>query len=109
MADYEKQKLSARERQIARIEQLKKQLQQEEAKLKANTRKERNSQLVALGIFFEQALLDVPQDEFEAVWESARENLKGHTRERVLVAMERLARQRKKTVEEEKIDTRVNE
>ena len=96
MAENGKQKLTAKERQIARIEQLKAQLQKEEAKLKAEARKERNGQLVALGIFFEHAIQISPNEAIEGMTEEMKSFLSGKTLDRALAAVERVMKEKNK-------------
>ena len=105
MTDNEKQKMTAKERQQARIDQLKAQLQREEAKLRSQARKDRNAQLVAFGIFLEMGLRETEQEEFDAALENMKEVLKGRTLEQALAGMDRLSRERTELARKKEISS----
>lgn len=89
----EPKKKETREEKIAR---LKAQLQKEEYRLKEDSRKERNGQLVALGVLVEQ-MFKVGDNASRQKWEEgAKKHLEGRNLERVLAAFERLEKESKK-------------
>ena len=94
MSDSEQKKTAARDRQIARINQLKARLQNEEAKLRSSARKERNAQLVAFGVFMEMGLRTTEQTEFDNTLEAMKVGLKGRLLDQALSGMNRIAKER---------------
>ena len=93
MADSEKEKMTARDRQIAKIDQLKARLQNEEAKLRSQARKERNAQLVALGVFWEICSRDQTEDQLKEMREAMRKVLKGRSLNLALAAVDRIEKE----------------
>ena len=93
MSDSEKEKMTARDRQLARIDQLKARLQNEEAKLRSQARKERNAQLVALGVFWEICSRNQTREQLKEMREAMREVLKGRTLNLALAAVDRIEKE----------------
>jgi len=87
----EKQILTTEEKRLQKIAQLKARLQKEEARLNQDKRKERNGQLIALGVLVEE--MYKAEDESSRIkWtDGAKKHLKDRNLERVLAAFSRLA------------------
>ena len=103
MSDSEQKNTAARDRQIARINQLKARLQNEEAKLRSSARKERNAQLVALGVFWEICSRNQTREQLKEMREAMREVLKGRTLDLALAAVDRIEEEKKKAPPKEEI------
>ena len=93
MSDSKKEKMTARDRQIAKIDQLKERLQNEEAKLRSSARKERNAQLIALGVFWEICSRGQDEKQLEGMREAMRKVLKGRTLNLALAAVDRIEKE----------------
>lgn len=94
MADSEKQKISQKQRQLEKIEKLKNRLQNEEAKLRSQARKERDAQLVALGVFCEICSREQTDEQLEGMREAMRNVLKGRTLNLALAAVDRIEQEK---------------
>ena len=103
MANSEKEKMTARDRQIAKIDQLKARLQNEEAKLRSQARKERNAQLIALGVFWEICSRSQTREQLEEMREAMREVLKGRTLDLALAAVDRIEKENLKLASKKEI------
>lgn len=86
----EKQPLTTEERRKQKIAQLKAKLQKEEARLNQSQRKERNGQLIAFGVLFEQYYRDSDPVQREAFKALAEKYLKDRNLTRALAGFERL-------------------
>ena len=82
-------KLSTRDKRLARIAQLEAQLQKQKARLNTEKRKERNGQLIAMGIYVEEYLKHFPQN-IPIMIKSMRKLLAGRNQERALAGVNRI-------------------
>ena len=82
--------LTTSEKRAIKINQLKAKLQKEQAKLTTIARKERNGQLIALGIFGELVYKEASRDERIKMATNAGKLLSGRNLDRVLGAFKRL-------------------
>lgn len=86
----DKGKTSA-EKRAERIAQLKAQLQKEQSRQNTEIRKERNGQLIALGVYMEEAFKKGNEDKRKKIIEDVENNLTGRNLERALKAFKRLS------------------
>lgn len=102
MADKQ---LTTREKRQARIAQLEALLQKEKARLNAEKRKERNGQLIAFGIFFEEYLKDKP-GRIPSMKQTMQKLLEGRNLDRALAGVLRIEewlKQNEKALEAENL------
>ena len=86
----EKGKTSA-EKRTERIAELKAKLQREQARQNSEIRKERNGQLISLGVYMEEAFKKGNDERRKKIIEDVENNLTGRNLERALKAFERLS------------------
>lgn len=85
-----KQQLTTEEKRKLKIAQLKAQLQKEEAKLNQSQRKERNGQLIALGVLVEEMFKSGDETARQKWTDGAKKHLKDRNLSRALAAFFRL-------------------
>lgn len=90
MKDKSPETRTSKEKRIDKISQLKAQIQKEQAKLKEESRKERNGQLIAFGIWVENFLKSNP-DKIDEMRDSAKKLLADRNLERFLSGIKRIA------------------
>lgn len=88
--DNSEKNLTAEERRIKRIAQMRAKLQKEEALLNHDRRKKRNGQLIAGGVFMEQLYTSGTPEQKDSLKKKATEKLDERNRERVLACFDRL-------------------
>lgn len=88
----EKQPLTTEERRKQKIAQLKARLQKEESRLNQSQRKERNGQLIALGVLVEEVFKAGDEAGRQKLIESAKKHLKDRNLTRAFAGFERLKR-----------------
>lgn len=90
----EKKPMTPEERRLQRIAQLKARLQQEEARLSQEKRKERTGQLVAFGVYVEEALKSAGDEEIIVLEDGLKKYLSGRTLEKALAGLQRVLSER---------------
>jgi hypothetical protein len=85
-----KRMLTTSEKRVIKINQLKAKLQKEQARINAVARKERNGQLIALGVLGEELYKAASRDERLKMATEAGKLLSGRNLDRVLGAFKRL-------------------
>ena len=93
--EYTERTLTTSEKRAIKISQLKARLQKEQAQLNAVARKERNGQLIALGVLGEMLYKDASRDERLKMATHAGKRLSGRNLDRVLGAFKRLEEEEK--------------
>lgn len=86
----EKKALTTEEKRRNKIAQLKAQLQKEEARLNQDKRKERNGQLIALGVLVEEMYKSGDETARQKWLDGAKKHLKDRNLTRALAGFERL-------------------
>ena len=86
----EKKYLTAEERRIKRISQLKARLQKEEARLADSERKKRTGQLVSWGVMVEEIFKNADESGRQWLMDSAKKYLKERNLQRALEGFSRL-------------------
>lgn len=89
MEDKSPDTRTTKEKRIDKISQLKSQIQKEQAKLKEESRKERNGQLIAFGIWVENFLKSNPT-KINEMRDSAKELLTNRNLDRFLSGVKRI-------------------
>lgn len=84
------QVLTTEEKRRKKIAQLRAQLQKEEARLSKDKRKDRNGQLIALGVLVEEIFKTGDEAERQKLIESAKKHLKDRNLMRAFSGFERL-------------------
>lgn len=86
----EKKTLTTEEKRLKKIAQLKAQLQKEEARLNQDKRKERNGQLIALGVLVEEMYKSGDETARQKWIDGVKKHLKDRNLTRALAGFERL-------------------
>lgn len=78
------------QKRIRKIEQLKARLEKEEGRLKDAARKERNGQLIAFGLYVEEAIKAADEDGRKKIEDNIKQYLNGRNLQRALAGIKRL-------------------